>query len=175
MIVISIEKGDVAISKTGEPSLLDIAQQQAGVGGPGLYAQAMSAYIAWLAGRWDGLKAELRAEHESLMHFARRNFPSSQARLIDYFPTLTLGLRQFLKFAVSVGALTPAEYDELALVQYPAVIAEVLRQQGLRVSVASPINRVSEALAALSLQRQVYLAPRLGNAIAPPRPALRRA
>lgn len=167
MIVVSVEKGDVAVSTNGQGPL-DRAQQLAGAGGPGLYAQAMSAYVRWLAKHWERISIEARAEYESINQFARTQFPSTQSRLMDYFSVLTLGARLGLRFALKCGALAQIEHDKLALEQVPAVFLDLLHKQKERVNEQSPVRRVCEAMSDLMLMRKAFLLRRTANATPPP-------
>jgi hypothetical protein len=76
----------------------------------GLYAQAMSAYIYWLAPRYETLRNGLGDEIRSLRE---RYYEESQhARTPGIRADLAIGWKYFLHFALDVGAITDAEVKD---------------------------------------------------------------
>jgi hypothetical protein len=73
----------------------------------GLYAQAMAAYLQWLAPRYEAMQRALPAQVRGL----RQEFAgaSQHRRTPEAIANLLVGLSYFLEFAQEVGALTAAE------------------------------------------------------------------
>lgn len=162
-----IKKGDVVLPDGGNDGL-DRAQRAAGKGGPGLYGQAMSAYIRWLCKHWDRIAAELPAEYEAANQHARSVLPRTWNRLMDYYATLITGARTGLRFALRVGAITERQHQALAQDALPAALLEVIRLQDKLTNQQSPIRRFVEALSDLIAQDLAYLDPRTDDTPAPP-------
>ena len=157
MIYVPVDKDDVPISEDGN-GRLDRAQALAGAGS-GLYAQAMSAYVRWMAQQWEMLSKQLEADYSAADIAARSKFPSDQARLVDYYATLSTSVRTALRFALYYKAIE----QEQALEYYKeitAALVELLTNQGRRITGQSPVVRFFEALADLLVQGKAYLAPR---------------
>jgi hypothetical protein len=73
----------------------------------GLYAQAMAAYLQWLAPRYEAIQRALPNKIREL----RQEFSSAaqHQRTPEAIANLLVGLSNFLEFAQEVGALTAAE------------------------------------------------------------------
>jgi len=102
LLILDVAKGDI------EPVKLTACQHDAHVG---LYAQAMAAHLAWLAGRLDRVH-ELVAEFKPDLREAERQggeHPRTPGIAADLF----LGFAFFLCFAVDSKAITAAEADRL--------------------------------------------------------------
>jgi DNA primase len=161
MIYVPVEKGAVRAARDGESdSLLDRAQALAGMGGAGLYAGAMSAYVRWLARNWQALEETLGLEHETASQAARSLFPSNWSRLMDYYAVLLTGAKAALRFGLECRAIAQNQHDRLAHEVIPAALADVLAQQAGRISDQSPVRRFVEALADLLTQGRVCLVAR---------------
>ena len=168
MIYVPVDRDDIPISGDG-CGPLDRAQTLAGAGS-GLYAQAMSAYLRWIAGNWEALGKQIEADYAAADIAARSQFPSDQSRLVDYYATLSTSVRSALRFALQHQAITQAQaaalYQEIS-----AAFVELLTSQGRRVSGQSPVIRFFEALSDLLAQSRVYLDPRLSpRGATPPLP-----
>jgi hypothetical protein len=110
LIIIEVGKGDI------DPAKLTQCQADSAAG---LYAQAMSAYLQWLACRYEtfrhALPRELAAERDRLQSAdSHRRSPANLAHLI-------VGLRCFLRFALEAGAIDPQRYAELKEQAYQAI------------------------------------------------------
>lgn len=169
MIYVPVEPGEVKVSEDGN-GLLDHAQAAAGATGPGLYAQSMAAYVRWLARHWEVMAETLAAEYEAANQFARKQFPSTQSRLMDYYAVMLIGARSGLRFALRCGAITQAQHDAWAKEKFPAALVDLLSRQSERVGQQSPVKKFIEALADLLAQGKCYLAPRVGEEQTPPGP-----
>ncbi len=173
LIYVPVEQGQVAVTKEGNGPL-DQAQAAAGQGGPGLYAQAMSGYVRWLAEHWPQMQESAGAEYETDNQFARSQFPSTQSRLMDYFAVLMGGARMGARFAMRVGAISESEFELCTRELWPAALVELLRKQSERVADQSPVRRFAEALADLLATSRAYLLPRVIRGVetqaGPPQP-----
>jgi DNA primase catalytic core len=167
MIVVPVDKGDIAVATSGEGPL-DQAQRLAGEGGPGLYAEAMAGYVRRLATDWPRTVEQLATDIEEANQYARSVFPSSQSRLMDYYAVLVTGARMGLRYAADTGALTRKEAARLAQEAFPQALTTLLLEQSKLVSGQSPMLRFFQALDDLLAQEKVYLAPRKGGAVSPP-------
>lgn len=90
--------GDVNIDR------LTQAQEQAA---QGLFAQAMAAYIRWLAPQVDALKASLPVRRRKLREEAYQT--GLHHRVPDQVAALALGWETFLRFAFETGSITEEE------------------------------------------------------------------
>lgn len=164
MIYVPVEPGQIIRSDGEGESDLDIAQQQAQAG---LYARAMAGYVAWLAGRWDELAAELPGRIEAAARAGRAGFPKNQGRLADYYGLLKTGLNLAFDYFCSAGAFTQTEADELVAV-YDSHLIELLNAQGEQVSAQEPARRFWEAVADLLAQGKAHLSTNTDAPAAPP-------
>jgi len=84
-------------------------------GEAGTLERAMSAYLAWLAKRMDGLRVSLRGTLRELRDFAiNAGFADSHPRAPDIYASLMAGFTLFLQFAFEIRAVTEHELAELA-------------------------------------------------------------
>lgn len=156
MVYIHVEQGDIFEPGNKGETALDRAQRRAE---QGLYARAMSAYIAWLAGQWEEKEPHWRERLETLAREARGLFPNGQSRLMDYYAVLALGLETALACCVACGALSEKEAEAQAGF-YRDTLAQVLSEQSLRVREQNPVPRFFQALADLLTQGKVVILPR---------------
>jgi hypothetical protein len=77
----------------------------------GLYAQAMSGYLRWLAEFYEGLQERLKEEHAELRALASTS--AQHRRTPSIVADLALGLRYFLRFARESGAISTQKTEEL--------------------------------------------------------------
>ena len=103
MLVLEVSPDDVP-----KPRLTPHQQAAAS----GLYAQALAAFVSWLARQYGELRARLPGERAALRDRAQTGIGS--ARTPGIVADLALGLKLFLDFAVVAGAITPAEREALA-------------------------------------------------------------
>ncbi len=76
----------------------------------GLYVEAMSAFIQWIAGRYEERRATLSARAAELRSDLR---DPAHARTADMMATLQAGAEAFLEFAQDCGAVDSAEQKHL--------------------------------------------------------------
>jgi len=101
MLVIELSPGDVDKARLSE------AQGRAVMG---VYATALSGYVAYLSSRLDTLKKELP---ERLRCLRDRAASGGHARTADIVASLYIGWETFLAFAYDAGALDEPRYAEL--------------------------------------------------------------
>jgi hypothetical protein len=160
MIYIPVEKGAVIpLDGSTKETHLDRAQKTAQAG---LYAQAMSGYIAWLADRWNDLTRNAQVQVAAYTRAARAMFPSGQSRLTDYYAILALAIDLALRYAADCGAIEQPEAEPLAEI-YRHELIEMLRAQSARVAAESPVIKFWEALQDLLAQERICFAPRLST------------
>lgn len=163
MVYVPIARGEV-LPNTGEPPReeLDKTQMQAK---KGLYAQAMAAYVQWLAANWErASKLYLEIIEES--HKLARD-GKMQNRLPDYFATLDAAQQVALIAFTELGALSTIEASNLADRNSQAIL-QVIENQAEKIAAESPVRKFFEALDNLLQRRKVYLEPRSGGNITPP-------
>jgi hypothetical protein len=102
LLLLELPKGAIS------PCKLQECQRDAG---SGLYTVAMSAFIQWIAGRYEERKAALAVRAAELRHNLR---DPAHARTADMIATLQAGAEAFLEFAQDCGAVDGAEQEHLA-------------------------------------------------------------
>jgi hypothetical protein len=133
-LTLSISKGEIKSAR------LTLCQQ---AGRQGLFAQAMSGYIAWLAPQYERVQACLPDEIAELRdkiasHSQHRRTPTEAA-------SLALGLRYFLEFAKQAGALTSDEAKE-HWEQGLVAINKLAASQKAYIAVSDPASRYLQLL-----------------------------
>ena len=94
-------------------------------GRSGALAEAMAAYLAWLAPQLDNIGDDLRREVQT----AREALPAmAHPRGIDIYANLFAGARRFLDFATETGALDADQAPELKATA-DAALRQLLRDQ----------------------------------------------
>jgi hypothetical protein len=136
LFVLHVEQGDIAVQAL-------TPYQQAGAGGR--YAAAMAGYLSWLAARYDQLCGELAAERALLRDKALA--ATGHARTPGIVADLAVGWKYFLAFATEIGAITPAERDQLAVDVWAALLAGAGEQEA-ELATQDPANRFLSLLAA---------------------------
>lgn len=123
-----ITPGDVDLKK------LTIAQRNADAG---LYAQANSAYIKWLASRLDEIRAEMKS---TVLDLRTKAEQGGHTRTPGIVGNLYFGALSFFRFAVEVEALPQSLADEF-LGRIWAGLLEAARVQGANMHEAEPTRR----------------------------------
>lgn len=103
LAIVEVGPGDVG------RAVLSRSQRDAAAG---VLAAAMAGYVRWLAGRMDALQATAGDELSELRERAWR-LNGAHARTPDVVAHLAYGWRQWLDFAVDVGAITDEERASL--------------------------------------------------------------
>lgn len=151
MIYVTVARGDV-LKPNGNPEL-DRAQQNARAG---LYAQAMSVYLQWLARNWERAVADLSAQIDASVAEARAKFPGDQSRLPDYFAILDACQRMALGAFVELGIVARGEAAQL-VADNSAAIMDVVLGQAAKIAAESPAQMFFRALDSLLSSGEVYL------------------
>ena len=102
LLVLEVETGAVTWAR------LSVCQQDAAAG---RYAQALSAFVRWLAPRYDDVRQRLPAEVGALRDKALRS--GQHRRTPEIVANLQHGLRLFLGFAAETSAITAPERTAL--------------------------------------------------------------
>lgn len=144
--VIEVSPGDINVQR------LSGCQQDAAAG---LYAQAMAAFLAYLAPRYPEIRAEFASETQRLREGAQAG--KGHPRTPEITAALGLGLRHFLHFAMDVNALSYE--DALALWQrgWRAIQAAAKRQARYQQD-SEPAHRLLELLQAALASGRAHLA-----------------
>jgi hypothetical protein len=127
----------------------------------GLYAAALSAYLRWIAGRYEHLR-DSRAE---LLDQLREEYRAqdSHARTGGILADLALGWRLFIRFAVETGAISEAEAGDYTERARAGLLAmgqqQVDHQQG-----AEPATQFLRLLRAALASGRAHVASTLGTA-----------
>jgi len=139
IIVIGFNNGDVSKDK------LTVAQDNAK---QGLFSQAMSGYIKWLASKIERLKESLPEKHTELR--TKYCYDQAHHRTPDATASLGIGLEMFLQFAFERGAITERELKSHTEVGWEA-LKTVASNQGEYQASEDPVVTFLEYLqAALS-------------------------
>lgn len=135
-------------------------------GAEGLYAQAMTGFLVWVAGRYEEL-TELRPRRlQELRSLATAS--GQHRRTPGIVADLALGLETFLRFARDVGALSEAE--ALALWERGwAALGEAAAAQVEHVASADPTRRFLELLASAIASGRAHVASEDGTEPEAPR------
>ncbi|MBC8503896.1 MAG: DUF927 domain-containing protein [Chloroflexi bacterium] len=163
MVYVPIARGEV-LPNTGEPPREELDRTQVRAK-KGIYAQAMAAYVQWLAANWErASKLYLEIIEES--HKLARD-GKMQNRLPDYFATLDAAQQVALIAFTELGALSTIDASSLAERNSQAIL-KVIESQAEKIAAESPVRKFFEALDNLIQRRKVYLEPRSGGSITPP-------
>jgi hypothetical protein len=104
LLILEISKGDVAASD------LTLCQTDAETG---LYAEAMGAFIRWLAGCYEDVQAKLKGRVAELRLLAGRD--ASHARTPEIMANLQAGFEVYLQFSEQSGAITTYLKEDLSV------------------------------------------------------------
>ncbi|MBT3391360.1 MAG: DUF927 domain-containing protein [Chloroflexi bacterium] len=163
MLTIPIARGDVLPHPEEPPrEALNLAQEQSM---KGLYAQAMSAYIQWLAANWERAERMYREMIEESQSIARQQ--DIQNRLPDYYATLDAAQKIAMTAFYEMGAISANHAATLAE-KNGAAILEVVKSQDEQIAKQSPVRKFFDALDNLLQRRKIYLEPRSNLALIPP-------
>lgn len=130
-------------------------------GQDGAYAEVMSAYIQWLAGRYESIQRRLRQEIAELRDEAAGS--TDHRRTPELVANLALGVRYFLNFAQDIGALS----DEAAHSHYDEAwraIGEAAVAQQEYLSASEPERRFVELLHSALASGEAHVANGAGAA-----------
>ncbi|MCI0340256.1 MAG: DUF927 domain-containing protein [Planctomycetales bacterium] len=151
IMILQLARGDIA------PARLSICQAAAA---HGLYAATMSAFLAWVAPKYEGLVLERRSRtaeiRDDLAHDGEhRRVPAIAADLI-------FSIRLFLRFAGEVGVIDDSEAVALDARATAAIVAAAEAQATYQLS-ADPAEMFCELVRAAIASGSAHLAARDGN------------
>jgi hypothetical protein len=147
LVIVEVKRGDVDLP------LLTRAQADAA---QGLYAQAMAAFIRWLAPQMDKLKATLPQRARELREEIRRE-SWDHDKIPDNLASLLLGLETYWMFATEVGALSQEEDGELYARAWGALL-DTARAQAGHQEAEEPTGRFLSLLAAALVSGRAHVA-----------------
>ena len=126
----------------------------------GVYATALASFIRYLAPSYETVLKNLHGEVERLRQKAVQ---SGHKRTPSTVANLAVGLRHFLHFAFSVGAINHEESEQLFQEWWDALNEAAKRQGDLQQS-AEPTQRFLETISALITSGRAHIAQVNGSA-----------
>jgi hypothetical protein len=151
LLVLELAAGDVDAGR------LSACQRDAAAG---LYAQALSGFVRWLAPHYDAVRGGLAAERARLRD--RAAGAGQHARTPGVVADLSLGLRYLLDYALAAGAVNAAERAELWERGWAALCAAGAAQAEY-IGSAEPAAHFIRLLAAALASGRAHLAGADGN------------
>jgi hypothetical protein len=121
----------------------------------GLYAQALAGYLQWLAPQYEKLSSTLNGQSTML----RQQFQQEgrHQRTAGILASLALGLDYFLIFAGGMGAINPAQQDQLWQ-RYQLALAAIAATQEEQQAPAEPVSRFLELISAAIASGRAHVA-----------------
>lgn len=153
MFPVAIAKGDI------DAAALSRAQDELP-----LYPAAMSAYLAWIAQRFETLRPALGARFLELRTAARSDGHPRDAAQVAH---LQLGLETALQFAVDVRALDQERRDALLRASWPALL-ELGKDHQAEMAAEQPVEMFLRLLANGLASRTCFLESMTGDTPRPP-------
>jgi hypothetical protein len=108
LFAIEVAKGDFGPQPPDPNPKLSACQKDAA---EGKYAASLAGFVRWLAPQYETVRGQLRTELDELRDKARTK--GQHARTPATVADLALGLRYFLEFALSAGAISTSDQEEL--------------------------------------------------------------
>jgi hypothetical protein len=149
LLILELSRGDI------DPAKLTCCQHDAQ---SGLYAEAMGAYVRWLAEDYEARRASFLARADEL----RSRVIGSHARTPEMIASLYAAFELFLGFAAQSAAITEAEREALANTCWNALL-EAARAQEKHHAAAEPTERFLALLRACLVNGRAHLADRTGG------------
>ncbi len=134
-LILEVGRGDVDVAS------LTLCQRDAA---DGVYAQAMSAFLAWVAPQYEELQTRRMARVRELRTQVLKG-GVNHARTPEIVANLAAGMEFFLEFAEETGAVCALEKASLWTRTWDALRAAAL-QQGLHHAASDPVERYLELL-----------------------------
>jgi hypothetical protein len=151
LLVLEFTEGDIDAGR------LTACQQDAA---GGLYAEALAAFLRWLASRYQGIRDGLRADVAALREKALAG--TAHRRTPEIVANLFIGLKHFLAFADEAGAITAADKAELLRRSWEA-LGEAAAAQAEHVQAADPVGQFVRLLAGALASGRAHCAALNGN------------
>lgn len=146
VLVIELAKDDVDFEK------LTVCQRDAA---SGLYAQALAAFVRWVAGRAAHLREGLSGEVADLRERAIRS--AAHRRTPEIIANLAVGLRHWLDFVRESAAITAQEQDAIWQDSWTA-LGEAAIVQASHQGASDPVKRFFELLASAMASGRAHVA-----------------
>ena len=143
-----------------EPGTVDLERLSKAQTKRPLYAQAMSAYIQYLAGKLDDLRDQLPLRFQDLRR--RAQFAGGHRREPGQVAYLQLSLDIWLEFAVEIGAVSSDERTALVSDSWD-VLLQHARQQANDLANESPVQIFLALLADGFASKRAYFEARSGG------------
>jgi hypothetical protein len=150
MLVLELSPGAVNFTE------LTLCQRDAA---RGLYAQALSGFVRYIAARYDAVRESVQAETEALRERAHHSV--QHRRTSDIVAKLGVGLRYFLNFAQGAGAMGHEAADALWESGWKA-LGNAAAAQSSHQAGAEPVGRFLELLVAAIANGTAHVASRDG-------------
>jgi hypothetical protein len=125
----------------------------------GEYAKAMSAFLSWLAARYEQVRENLKSEREELRSMVLQ---TAHKRTADIVANLALGLRYFLAFAQNAQVFTREEAETISHGCWESLL-EAARAQEQHQAASDPARRYVELLSAAISSGKAHLADPSGG------------
>jgi hypothetical protein len=154
MLVLDVSPGDLGPPPPAPNPNLTACQKDAAVG---LYAQALSAFVQWLAPRYEAIRQRLPQERAELREKAIVQRTGGHARTPALVADLALGLKYFLNFAVDAGAIMKEERDDLAQRGWKA-LGDAAREHAKHTETSEPCGMFCRLLAAALANGSAHVA-----------------
>jgi hypothetical protein len=126
----------------------------------GVYAAAMSGYIAWLATKYDRVRQELSQRHAVLRQQAHGL--GGHSRTPGAIADLMLGIEYWLAFAEEVGAVSASDAKDLKDIGW-LKLEEIAGEQKIDLSEQNPVRRFLKLLASAISSGGAHLVNRQGE------------
>lgn len=126
----------------------------------GLFAQAMAAYLQWLAPRYAEITAGLKKE---IATFRANALQGAHRRTPEIVANLAVGLKYFLQFTVEAKALSHAKMKKLWRAAWKA-LQEMAQAQGRLLEDRDPIRRFITLLVSAVASGEAHMASLEGDA-----------
>ena len=126
----------------------------------GRYAQTLSGFIRWLAGRLEEVREKLKNEIDRLR--AKAISSAAHRRTPDIVANLMFGWSCFLDFAVEVGAIDTATAEKLAAEAWQA-IGQAATEQAQHQAGSDPVQRFRELISAALASGKAHVAAEDGG------------
>jgi hypothetical protein len=154
MLILEVALGDI------NADLLLACQKDAA---DGLYAQALSGFISWLAPQYPNHLQTLRSEIPNIRQYVIQQVQQGQHRRApDIVANLMAGFRLFLKFTVERGILTQEQGGKWDDSMWSALLASARKQSGHQ-DASEPAQRFLELLRAVLAAGKVHLTDSEGS------------
>ena len=131
------------------------------IGQSGIFAQSLSAFLQWLAPRYDEVQKSLKREEEELR--LKAGVESRYRRTADIVSKLAVGLRYYLRFAVDVKLLPSEEAANKLWQTGWNALNETGRAQSIQQETVNPAHRFLELTTSAITSGEAHVDGKDGN------------